>query len=178
MMCVCVCFYFLFWNNFKLTEKMARTVQAILIFYSPRNIKFHGLSQWKRVKLKELVPQSYLTLGEPTVCSPPGSSVQGILQARILEWVANPFSRRSSRLRDQTQVSLIVGSFFTIWATRETPSVSVMSFKAKGSNPGSHAVVCVSVLLCLFSFLWPRMVPQLFCSIFFNWVCLVLCFHD
>ena len=49
-----------------------------------------------------------------------GSSVQGILQARILEWVAIPFSRRSFWPRDWTQVSCIANRFFTIWATRET----------------------------------------------------------
>ena len=43
----------------------------------------------------------------------------GILQARILEWVVISFSRSSSQLRDRTQVSRIVGGFFTIWATRE-----------------------------------------------------------
>ena len=51
----------------------------------------------------------------------PGSSVHGILQARILEWVAIPFSRASSWPRDQTQVSCIAGRFFTVWATREGP---------------------------------------------------------
>jgi len=45
----------------------------------------------------------------------------GILQARILEWVAMPSSRGSSRLRDRTQVSRIAGGFFTIWATKEIP---------------------------------------------------------
>ena len=50
-------------------------------------------------------------------CRPPGSSVHGIFQARILEWVAISFSRRSSRSRDQTQVSCIAGRFFTVWAT-------------------------------------------------------------
>ena len=53
-------------------------------------------------------------------CSLPGSSVHGILQARILEWIANPFSRGSSWLRDHTQVSCIAGRFFTIWATGKT----------------------------------------------------------
>ena len=53
-------------------------------------------------------------------CSPPGSSVRGILQVRILEWVAIPFSRGSSWSSDQTWVSWIVGRLFTIWATRET----------------------------------------------------------
>ena len=42
------------------------------------------------------------------------------LQARILEWVAFPFSRGSSQPKDQTQISLIAGGFFTSWATRET----------------------------------------------------------
>ena len=45
--------------------------------------------------------------------------VHGILQARILEWVAFPFSRGSFQPRDQTQVSRIAGRFFTIWATQE-----------------------------------------------------------
>ena len=49
----------------------------------------------------------------------PGSSVHGILQARILEWVAIPFSRGSSQPRDWTQVSWIAGDFFIIWATRK-----------------------------------------------------------
>jgi len=50
-------------------------------------------------------------------CSPSGFSVHGILQARILEWVAISFSKGSSQPRDQTQVSRIAGRFFTIWAT-------------------------------------------------------------
>ena len=52
-------------------------------------------------------------------CSPPDSSIHGILQARILEWIAIPYSRASSWPRDQTQVSSIAGRFFTIWATWE-----------------------------------------------------------
>ena len=52
-------------------------------------------------------------------CSPPGSSVHGILQARILEWIAICFSRGSYWLRDWTQVSCIAGKLFTVWATRE-----------------------------------------------------------
>ena len=65
------------------------------------------------------VAQSCLTLCNPMDCSLPGSSVHGIFQARILEWVAFLFSRRSSRPRDWTQVSCIIGRRFTIWATRE-----------------------------------------------------------
>ena len=51
----------------------------------------------------------------------PGSSFYGILQARVLEWVAISFSRGSSRPRDQTQVSRIPGRCFNFWATREAP---------------------------------------------------------
>ena len=50
-------------------------------------------------------------------CSLPGSSVHGIFQARILEWVAIPLSRASSQPSDQTQVSYIASGFFTVWAT-------------------------------------------------------------
>ena len=60
-----------------------------------------------------LVAQSCPTLCSPMDCSPPGSSVHGILQVRILEWVAIPFSRGSSQPRDRTWVSCIAGGFFT-----------------------------------------------------------------
>ena len=66
-----------------------------------------------------LVAQSCLTAYDPMDCSPPGSSVYGILQARILEWVASPFSRGSSLPGDQMWVSCIEGRFFIISATRE-----------------------------------------------------------
>ena len=56
--------------------------------------------------------------------SPPGSSVHWILQARILEWVATPFSRGSSWPRDGTQVSWTEYRFFTIWPTREAHMLS------------------------------------------------------
>ena len=66
-----------------------------------------------------LVAQACPTLCNPMDCSPPNSFVLGILQARILEWVAISFSRGSSPPGDQTQVSHIAGGFFTAWATRE-----------------------------------------------------------
>ena len=61
-----------------------------------------------------LVAQPCPTLCDPTDCSPSGSSVHGILQARTLEWVAIPFSRGSSRPRDRSQVFCTAGRFFTI----------------------------------------------------------------
>ena len=73
---------------------------------------------WKW-KCKVLVTRSCLTLCHPTDYRPPGSFVHGILQVRILEWVAMPSSRGSSWPRDRTQISCIAGRFFTIWATRK-----------------------------------------------------------
>ena len=55
----------------------------------------------------------------PSLCNPMDYTVHGILQARILEWVAAPFSRGSSQPGDRTQVSRIAGRFFTSWATRD-----------------------------------------------------------
>ena len=73
--------------------------------------------KWKESE----VAQSCPTLCDPLDCSPPGSSVHGILQARILEWAAISFSRGSSWPRHRTQVSCIAGRRFNLWATREAP---------------------------------------------------------
>ena len=86
------------------------TTRSLVTFHAPYNLR----------KVKVLVAQSCLTLCDPMDYSPAGSSVHGILQARILEWYAIPFSRGSSQPEDQTQVSRIAGRFFTISATRET----------------------------------------------------------
>ena len=74
--------------------------------------------KWNVLKVK--VTQSCPTLWDPMDCSLPGSAVHEILQARILEWVAIPLSRRSSPPRDWTQVSCTAGRFFTFWATRKS----------------------------------------------------------
>ena len=66
------------------------------------------ISNTTNVKVKVKVTQSCLTL-----CDPMDYTVHGNLLARILEWVAIPFSRGSSRPWDRTQVSLIAGGFFT-----------------------------------------------------------------
>ena len=76
-----------------------------------------------------LVAESCPTLCDTMDCSLPGSSVHGIFQVRILEWVAIPFSRWSSQWKDQTRVSLIVGRFFTVWATRELMLSSLIDVK-------------------------------------------------
>ena len=71
-----------------------------------------------------LVTQLCLTLCDPTDYSPLGFSVHGILQARILEWIAIPISRGSSKPRDWTLVSCITSRVFTIWVTGKSWSES------------------------------------------------------
>ena len=73
---------------------------------------YRGHQSWKEKKVK-------VTQSCPTLCDPMDCIDHGILQARILEGVAFPFSKGSSQPRDWTQVSCIVGRFFTGWATRE-----------------------------------------------------------
>ena len=71
------------------------------------------------MKVKVKVKLLSSTLCNSMDCSLPGSSLHGIVQARVLEWAAISFSRGSSQPRDRTQVSLIPGRRFNIWATRE-----------------------------------------------------------
>ena len=74
-------------------------------------IKFLSIEYKVKVKVAQLCP---------TLCDPMDYTVHGILQARIPEWVAFPFSRGPSQPRDRTHISYIAGEFFTSWATRET----------------------------------------------------------
>ena len=71
------------------------------------------------MKVKVNASQLCPALCDPMDCSLPGSSIHGILQTRILGWVAIPFSRGSSRPKDPTQVSHTAGGFFTIWTTKQ-----------------------------------------------------------
>ena len=73
------------------------------------------------------VTQSCPTFSDPVDCSLPSSSVHGILQARILEWVAISFSRGSSWPRDRTWVSHIGGRCFNLWATSEAHKWGIAS---------------------------------------------------
>ena len=95
-------------------------------------------------------------------CSLPVSSVHGILQARILEWIAMPSSRGSSWRRDWTQVSCTAGRFFAVWATRKPISILKRSLKAaSGLRKNTHKVMWLEKGL-LFSHsvvsdsLWPH----------------------
>ena len=75
------------------------------------------------LKNEMLVTQSCPVLCNPMDCSPPGSSVHGVLQARTLDCVAIPFSKGSSLPRSQTQVACTASRFFTNWAIREALGV-------------------------------------------------------
>ena len=94
------------------------------------------------------VTQSCPTLCDPMDCSLPGSSLHGIFQTRILEWVVISFSRRSSRPRDWTWVSRIIDRCFTVWATREEVIIllsfknnhSGINYRGKGMKQGNQLV--------------------------------------
>ena len=95
------------------------------------------------------VTQSCLTLCDPMDYSLTGSSVHGIFQARILEWVSISFSRRSSWHRDQTQVSRVVGRRFTFWATREVDTC--MQVSTTNEHLPSNSTMIKSCCHCCFS---------------------------
>ena len=124
----------------------------------------HWEPHWKEVKV--LVAQSCPTLCDPMHCSPPGSSVHGIFQVRILEWVAISFSRGSSWPKNWTRLTHIAGRCFTLWTIREAPITErgVLKFPTR-------------LWICLVS-LFYQLVPCIFsCSLVlcpFLWHCYVL----
>ena len=91
------------------------------------------------------VAQSSLTLCFLMDCNLPCSSIHGIFQARVLEWVAISFSRGSFRPRDRAQVSCIAGRHFTVWGTRE------------------DSYICVAESLCCS--------PEIITALFVIWLC-------
>ena len=102
---------------------------------------------WKTKRVVESVSCSVISLCDPMDYSLPGSSVHGILQARILEWVAISFSRRgSSWLRDRTWVSCIAGRFFTIWTPGEIPESRWKSSKEGGFSDQSQHILTSSLV--------------------------------
>ena len=119
------------WQNLEETSPQRGPLWWILTYLTQRNraalqqpggqdnenCKAGKVTLWRvdsiQGKIKVLVTQLCLTLCDPMNCSPPGFSVHGIIQARILEWVVISFSRGSSQPRDRTHVSCIAGRFFT-----------------------------------------------------------------
>ena len=104
----------------RIVENLAEEIHrfwTILIFQHLRQPVIFFISESQHIVIIQsltcvLLVQSCPTLCNPMDYSPPGSSIHGMLQARILEWVAISFSRGSSQPRDQTWVSCIVGNSF------------------------------------------------------------------
>ena len=91
-------------------------IEALYTYLPKREKTFlKKVSSVKNVLVTQLCP----SLFDPMDYSLPGSSIHGILQARILEWVAISFPRGFPQPKDRTLVSFIGGRFFTMWATRE-----------------------------------------------------------
>ena len=94
---------------------VATGLEKVSLHSNPKERQCQRMFKWKWKWSRSVVSNSL----RPVDCSPPSSSIHGILQARILEWVAISFSRGSSQPRDRTQVSHIVGRRFNLCATRE-----------------------------------------------------------
>ena len=115
------------WSHTELTKANQKPAESLLPSSSGGSVK----RKWSCSVLSDsLWPHGLLV-------HPPGSSVHGILQARILEWVAISFSRASSQPRDQTRVSRITGRRFTAWTTREA-AYSVRQSAYKCRRRGFH----------------------------------------
>ena len=97
--------------NISSSEQLEAGLPVLYVVLTARPL---GCILVPEMKGKVLVAQARGALCHPVDCSPPGSSSHGILQARVLEWVAISFCRGSSQPRDRTLVSHIAGSFFTI----------------------------------------------------------------
>ena len=134
--------------------------------------------------VKVLVTQLCLSLCDPMDCSPPGSSVHGILQARTLEWVAISFSRGSSWPRDWTWVSCIAGRFSSsepqgkpflfvkyiiIWRLRKV--TKAVHLKLVSENQNDFYATPISFFFLFFYFIfWPCSMWDL-SSPTRNWTC-------
>ena len=110
--------------NFQM-RKLKPRVPSLIKWVQGQYLLFWGLNWNNRCRMLHilysmyiycccLITKSCLILCDPMDCSPPGSFIYGIFQARILEWIAIPFSRGSSQPRDWTQFSCIADRFFTM----------------------------------------------------------------
>ena len=117
------CTYFILQSRLEVPQRS----ECCFLFFSFILLIFTLFNRLLHTVWLVLVSQLCLTLCDPMDHSPPGSSVHGILQARILEWVAISFSGTSSQPRDRTWVSCIASRFFTIWAIREAQTQSLIA---------------------------------------------------
>ena len=124
----------IFWNMRKWRKELINEPYIMMLFCHDLESDTAHQDRIKRKKVKMLDVQSCPALCNPMDCSPPDSSVHGILQARIPEQVAIPFSRESSPPRDQTPVSCITHRFFTVWAIREAQNKCTSNRGARGHD--------------------------------------------
>ena len=117
-----LCFFFFHLSNLYILLSSLFIFVCFSLIYIERHDSFSIKD--KSLSLLHLY-QSCLTLWDPMDCSPPGSSVHGILQARKWKWVAILFSRGFSWPRDWNRIA---GRFFTVWNTREVPLYLSLSF--------------------------------------------------
>ena len=130
-----------------------------LKWLSSSSTSLYALATWHLCIFEAKSLQSCPTLCSPLGCSLPGSSVHGILQARILEWVAMPSSRGSSRPRDWTRVScssytgrrvLYPGGFFAIWETGISVSLCLIPSLSCDLHTRLLSLLCLSARGCQF----------------------------
>ena len=112
---------------------------TVIQVYAPTSNTEEAEVEWFYEDLQdflELTPKKDV-LCDRMDCRLPGSSLHGILQARVLEWVTISFSRGTSRPRDRTRVSSIPGRCFNLWTTREAPkSCPILYNPINWSTPG------------------------------------------
>ena len=132
----------------------------------------------KRHNILVLFTQSCLTLCDPKDWSPPGFPVRGIIQAKILEWVAISFSRGSSRPRDQTLLSCIAGRLFTDWATREALINLLNAYQFIGWKVKLHCFIsihCFITFSCIsYTFFVRLKLKLLITRVWINKVCILI----
>ena len=109
-----------------------RTLKSLLQHHSSKALILqHSAFLWSNSHIHTWLLEVKVAQSCLTFCDPMDYTVHGILQARILEWVALLFSRGSSQLRDQIQVFGIAGRFFTSWATRTTGKTIALTRQSK-----------------------------------------------
>ena len=152
------------WSSKRPWNKKKDICFAFYLFFSPWKIK--SLFMWKyiiyinanvyNIQIHNLYKICFIwinlwkwkSLSRVWLCDPMDYTVHGILQARILEWVAFPFSRGSSQPRNWTRVSCIAGRFFTSWANKGNPTILewvAYPFSSRSSRPRNWTgVSCIA----------------------------------